>query len=132
MKNISVLFVVIVLVAITTGLWFFNSDTGFNLKESSPFIVILVVLGFAVLIGIKRLSSAKRGEPIEDELSKKILVKASSISYYISIYLWLFIMYYSDKTTLENHSLIGAGILGMALIFAIAWVFIQFRGLRNE
>jgi len=132
MKNISVLFVLIILIAITTGLWFFNSDTGLNLKELSPFVVILVVLGFAVFIGIKRLSSAKHGEPIEDELSKKILVKSSSISYYISIYLWLFIMYYSDKTTLENHSLIGVGILGMALIFAITWVIVHFRGLRNE
>ena len=132
MKNISVLFVVVILVVITTGLWFFNSDTGFNLKELSPFVIILVVLGFAVFIGIKRFSSAKRGEPIEDELSKKILVKASSISFYVSIYLWLVIMYYSDKTPLENHTLIGLGILGMALIFAITWVVIHFRGLSNE
>ena len=132
MKNISVLFVVIILVVITTGVWFFNSDTGFNLQELSPFVIILVVLGFAVFIGIKRISSAKRGEPIEDELSKKILVKASSISFYFSIYLWLVVMYYSDKTPLENHTLIGLGILGMALIFAITWVVIHFRGLSNE
>ena len=132
MKNISVLFVVIILVVISTGLWFFNSDSGFNLQELSSFVIILVVLGFAVFNGFKRFSSVKRGEPIEDELSKKILVKASSISFYVSIYLWLFIMYYSDKTPLENHTLIGLGILGMALIFAITWVVIHFRGLSNE
>ena len=41
-------------------------------------------------------------------------------------------MYYSDKTTLENHTLIGTGILGMAIIFAVTWVVIQFRGVKNE
>lgn len=113
-------------------MWFINSNNSFNLKELSPFLVLIIVIGFALFIGIKRLSSIKRGEPIEDELSKKIMVKTSSVSYYFSIYLWLIIMYYSDKTTLENHTLIGIGILGMAIIFAVAWVVIQFRGVKNE
>ena len=132
MKKTIVLFVLIALVLITSGMWFFNSNNGFNLKELSPFLVLIVVIGFALFIGIKRISSFKRGEPIEDELSKKILVKAASVSYYISIYLWLIIMYYSDKTTLENHTLIGTGILGMAIIFAVTWLVIQFRGVKNE
>jgi len=90
------------------------------------------VIGFAVFIGVKRLLSFKRGEPVEDELSKKILLKASSISFYVSIYLWLFIMYYSDKTQLESHTIIGMGILGMSIIFAIAWVVTYLRGIKNE
>lgn len=132
MKKTIVLFVLIALVLITSGMWFINSNNGFNLKELSPFLVLIIVIGFALFIGIKRLSSIKRGEPIKDELSKKIMVKTSSVSYYFSIYLWLIIMYYSDKTTLENHTLIGIGILGMAIIFAVAWVVIQFRGVKNE
>ena len=109
-----------------------NPPAGFSLKEIVPYMVIILIIGFALFAGFKRLMSARRGEPSEDELSKKILVKASSVSYYISIYLWLIIMYLSDKTKMENHTLVGAGILGMALTFALCWVIIYFRGLRNE
>jgi len=73
----------------------------------------------------------KRGEPAEDELSKKILQKASSMSFYISLYIWMGVMYYSDETKLETHSLIGTGILGMAIVFCACWVIFKIRGLRD-
>lgn len=92
---------------------------------------VLVVVGFAVFIGINRIKSVIQKEPIEDELSKKIMIKASSISYYISIYLWLIIMYFSDKVALESHSLIGAGILGMAIIFLLSWIGVKMFGVSN-
>ena len=63
---------------------------------------------------ISRLKSERRREPVEDELSIKIMRKASSAAYYISIYMWLVFMYISDKIELESHSLIGVWILGMA------------------
>jgi peptidoglycan/LPS O-acetylase OafA/YrhL len=90
------------------------------------------VILFAAFIGYKRLSSAKRGEPPEDELSKKVMQKTSSLSYYISLYLWLAIMYFSDRIHYETHTVIGAGILGMAVVFAICWLVFNFRGVRNE
>jgi peptidoglycan/LPS O-acetylase OafA/YrhL len=101
-------------------------------SEIFNFGVIVILISFAVFIGIKRFLSAKRGEPTEDELSKKILHRAAGFSYYISIYLWLAIMYFSDRTELENHTLIGVGILGMALIFAICWSVIHLTGLKND
>lgn len=60
------------------------------------------------------------------------MTKASSLSYYFSIYLWLFIMYISDRTSLETHSLIGAGIMGIAVIFFLSWVGIKLYGMKNE
>jgi len=132
MKKAVLIFILAILVLITCIFWFMNPPAGFSLKEIVPYMVIILIIGFALFAGFKRLMSARRGEPSEDELSKKILVKASSVSYYISIYLWLIIMYLSDKTKMENHTLVGAGILGMALTFALCWVIIYFRGLRNE
>jgi len=41
-------------------------------------------------------------------------------------------MYFSDRIELENHSLIGMGILGMAVVFAISWLVIYFGGINNE
>ena len=94
--------------------------------------MIILVVGFAVFIGYKRVTSAKRGEPAEDELSKKVMLRTSSLSFYISLYLWLVIMYFSDKLKLETHTIIGVGILGMAVTFAICWIYFNFRGVRNE
>lgn len=89
-------------------------------------------MAFALFIGFKRLSSARRGEPSEDELSKKVMQKTASFSYYISLYLWLIIMYFSEKLDYETHTLIGAGIIGMAITFAVCWLIFNFGGIKNE
>jgi hypothetical protein len=68
-----------------------------------------------VVVNLRRMSCQKR-----------------SISYYISIYFWLVLMNFSDRIKLESHSLIGAGVLGMAIIFALCWLVIWLTGLRNE
>jgi peptidoglycan/LPS O-acetylase OafA/YrhL len=68
---------------------------------------------------------------VEDELSKKILQKASSTAYYISLYMWLVFIYMSDKTKMETHTFIGAGILGMAVLFCVCWIFYKIRGMKD-
>ena len=93
--------------------------------------VVFILVGFAASLGVSRLRSRRRGEPAEDELSKTIMTKASSLAYYVSIYLWLFIMYISDKTTLEAHSLVGTGIAGMAVVFLLCWLGVKLFGMKN-
>jgi peptidoglycan/LPS O-acetylase OafA/YrhL len=132
MKRAFLVFVLAGLVLIMTGLWFFSSSNKLNLTDFLGLAVIIIVVGFAVFIGYIKFTSAKRGEPAEDELSKKVMQKAASWSYYISLYLWLAIMYFSDRLKYETHTLIGAGILGMAVIFTVCWLVFNFRGIRNE
>ena len=132
MKKGVIVFILAALVLVTTGIWFFSSTEKFKLYEFAGFGVIILVVGFAVFIGFKRLNSAKRGEPAEDELSKKVMQKTAALSYYVSLYLWLAIMYFSDKIKYETHTVIGAGILGMAITFAVCWLIFNFRGIRNE
>jgi peptidoglycan/LPS O-acetylase OafA/YrhL len=132
MKKTRILFIVSALVLITTGLWIFSGSSEINPTELVSLGVIVLVVVFALFVGYKRLTSVKKGEPAEDEMSKKVMQKTSSLSYYISLYLWLAIMYFSDKLNYEIHTIIGAGILGMAVIFAVCWLFFNFRGVRNE
>jgi peptidoglycan/LPS O-acetylase OafA/YrhL len=132
MKRGVIVFIVAALVLITTGIWFFSGTEKFKPIELVTFGIIILVVLFAVFVGYKRLTSAKRGEPPEDELSKKVMQKTSSLSFYISLYLWLAIMYFSDKIDFETHTVIGAGILGMAVVFVICWLVFNFRGIRNE
>jgi peptidoglycan/LPS O-acetylase OafA/YrhL len=132
MKKAIVVFILTALVLATVGLWIFTSSGNFKLVDIVSFGVIILVVAFAVFFGYKKIVSAKRGEPAEDELSKKVMRKTSSLSYYISLYSWLAIMYFSDKLKYETHTLIGAGILCMAVIFAICWLVFNFTGIKNE
>jgi len=83
-------------------------------------------------VGVSRLKSERKGLPAEDELSRKLLTKASSISFYASLYYLLILGYLSDRIKLENHSLIGVGIIGMAILFVISWIFFKIKGLKND
>jgi peptidoglycan/LPS O-acetylase OafA/YrhL len=132
MKKSVIVLIVAALVLITTLFWIFSVSGPIKPMEYVNLGVIIVVVVFALLLGYKRLSSTKKGEPAEDEMSRKVMQKASSISFYISLYLWLVIGYFSDRFNYETHTVIGAGILGMAVTFAICWVVIYFRGIRNE
>jgi peptidoglycan/LPS O-acetylase OafA/YrhL len=131
MKKSYLVLVISVLVLATTFLWFISTGTHLSFADIMQFGIVLAVVGLAVFVGISRLKSEKRGEPAEDEFSKRILQKASSLSYYISLYLWLAIMYFSDKTKLENHTLIGTGILGMAVIFCLCWAYFKIWGTKH-
>lgn len=132
MKKSSTVFLVAVLVLITTGLWIFSSSGSFKATDLVHFGVIVLVAGFALFFGYKRLSSERRGEPVEDELSKKVMQKAAAISYFISLYLWVFLIFLKDRVEMETEELLGTGILGMAVIFAIAWAIVNYQGIKNE
>lgn len=131
MNRTIVIFVVAAMVLISMILWILNTQFSINMQGLLMAAVVLIAVGFAIFFGMTRVKSHLGKEPVEDELSRMVLTKASSISYYVSIYLWLFIMYMSDKTTMPTHSLIGAGILGMAILFALSWVAIKMMGIKN-
>jgi peptidoglycan/LPS O-acetylase OafA/YrhL len=132
MKKVVLMFVVVAIVIVTTVLWFMNIDTAYKPADLIELGVMILVVGFALYAAYRRLTSAKRGEPAEDELSKKIIQKTAAFSYYISIYLWLALGFFSDRLKLETHTIIGIGIMGMAVSFAICWVIINFTGVKNE
>ena len=131
MKRAIIVFIVSALVLATTALWFFTSGEKFNPMDLLHFSVIILGVGFALFVGFKRLGSAKRGEPVEDELSKKVLQKTAAISYYISLYIWVFLIYLKDRITFDTEELLGTGVLAMAVTIGISWVVINFKGIRN-
>lgn len=131
MKKSVITIVISILVLVATILWILNSGP-VNWKENLQYIVIMVMVAFGLLVAYRRITSTKRGEPADDELSKKVLQKAAAMSYYISIYLWLLIMYLTDRLKTAADEMFGWGILGMAVTFAACWAFYTLRGIRNE
>jgi len=134
MKKAILVFVVTGLVIASAAFWFLSSPESVRNDpfELLHFGVILVVVLFALFFGYKRLTSARRGEPVEDELTKKVMQRTAAYSYYISLYFWVFLLFIKDRITLDQEQLLGTGILGMAIIFAIVWLILNFRGVRNE
>jgi hypothetical protein len=132
MKKSIVGFVISVLVLASLALWALKGHIAGNTQEIVMAGIVLVLVGFAVYLAVSRLKSHMRHEPGEDELTKKVMTRASSLAYYVSIYLWLFVMYISDKTSLAAHSLVGAGILGMAVVFLLCWIGVKAFGMKNE
>ena len=122
-RKATLIAVLAVSVLVTMIFWFVRSGATLDFGGSSVIIIQFVVLAFAIIVVFRRLKSAKQNLPAEDELSKSILLKAAATSYYVSLYLWLAFMFFEDRINLERSTLIGAGILGMALIYALSWVY---------
>lgn len=131
MKRSIIVFIIAGLVLLTSGLWFFTSYSDLNKTDVLHYAIIILLVVFALFVGIQRLRNAKRGEPVEDELSKKILLKTAALSYYISLYIWVFLIFIKDRIEFDTEQLLGTGILAMAVTFAISWLFMNFRGLKN-
>ena len=132
MKRSLLVFLVAGLILLTTLLWMVNSAGVADRTDTIQFGVIGLLISFAAFVGLKRLKSERRGEPAEDELSKRILQKTAAWSYYISLYLWVAMIYIRDRVSMDTEQLIGTGILGMAVTFAVCWLVFNFRGLRHE
>lgn len=130
MKNILALVIVLALLVLTTFLWLGKGSL--EVEELTSLGVILAIVGFAVFLLIRRIKSWKAGEPQEDELSKKVMLRTSSLSYYISLYFWVFLLWLKDRVAFDQEQLIGTGILGMAVIFALSWIFFHLRGVPND
>ncbi len=121
-----------VLVLGTTAFWFFRIEKPVPVSEVLSFVVIIVLVGFGLYFAYRRFASACRGEPQEDELSKRMMQKTAAWSYYISLYMWVFMIWLKDRVTLDTEQVLGAGILSMAVIFLGCWIVIKLRGIRNE
>jgi peptidoglycan/LPS O-acetylase OafA/YrhL len=132
MKKELIMILLAVMVIVTVILWFTSSTKPVKFGEIAMIGTIALVVGFALFVAFTRMKAVKAGLRPEDELSKKIMQKTASMSFYVSLYWWLFLMYFSDKIKLESHTLIGLGILGMAILFGGFWFYFNYRGRFND
>ena len=132
MKRGFLALLVSVLVVAATVVWFFMVEKPIPATEIINFGVIFVLVGFGIYFAYRRFSSANRGEPQEDELSKRMMQKSAAWSYYISLFMWLFMGWINDRLSMDMGEVIGTGILAMAVIFLGCWIAVKLRGIRNE
>jgi len=129
-KSIIAIFTLATL--ILTGLFIYQSKMELNTTDVIQVIIIGILALLGLFVGLQRILSVKKGEPVEDEYTKKILQKSASKSYYFSLYWWLVILYINNNKSIDSESLIGYGIVGMAVILGLTWLFYYIMGIRNE
>jgi peptidoglycan/LPS O-acetylase OafA/YrhL len=119
------IFMVVLAVAVIASFayWLIFHSDKFDTQEMLMIGALVLVVGFALFLAFRRLRDAKENLPAEDEMSKNIMRRGTATAYHLSLFMWLVVMYLSDKTKLECHSLIGAGIMGMAIAFTLGWVY---------
>lgn len=112
--------------------WVIENPARGNLPESVLNGIILLLVLFIAFYGLARLRSHRRREPAEDEFSKAVMNRAAALSFYGSLYLWVVVMYLAYRSRLPVHSLVRYGIVGMAALFLVCWVWVRFWGLRGD
>ncbi len=132
MKRAIIIFILAAVILASVAIWLWISSGSLKPFDILSGGIIFLLIAFSFFIGFRRLTSARRGEPTEDELSKKVLLKTAAWSYYISLYLWVAMLFIKDRVSLDTEEIIGAGILGMAVSWVICWFVFNFKGVRNE
>ena len=99
-------------------------------------IIPLLIVIFMAFFIIRSFKDRKQGQPLEDELSRKVITMAAAKSFYISLY-WLLAISWLDSLfaeklfdteKLDASQTIGGGIGGMAIIFFICWFYYNKKG----
>jgi peptidoglycan/LPS O-acetylase OafA/YrhL len=106
--------------------WLSMPSVEINRNEILMLVSLILVVGFALFLAYGRYRNARQNLPVEDEMSRNILRRGAATSYYLSLYLWLAIMMFEPSLKLDRSSLIGAGILGMAVLYALSWIYHRF------
>ena len=111
MRKAIFIFVIAGIVLAGVTAWFFLGEFEIFWQEAGMIFGLVMVISFAVALGIRRIRSIRKNQPPEDELSKVVLKRASSTAYYVSLYSWLALMILSDTLEMDVSTLIGMGIM---------------------
>ena len=106
-------------------------DEGENMQLVLPIGIVVIIVLFMVPFVKRRWFDVRKGFPSEDERSKKVMTNASSRAYYVSLY-WLLAISFSvevlEIVELDVGQAIGTGIVGMAVLFGIFFLYYNGKG----
>lgn len=128
--QMKTLFFSLILVGASVFFYLAFRKGGLNPQNYVWVALVFAILVFSFIIFIKRFKEIKKGLPLEDERSKKVLNLASSRAFYFTLY-WLlaistFEKFFAELAGLEHltaSQTTGGGILGMALAFLGFWIY---------
>ncbi len=118
--------IISILVIVTGALFAYGSFRNNNVPGGIlGIIVALIILIFALIVYKRGKKDLRRGLPLKDERSKKVMQKAMSMAFLVSLYMLLLLGFLSDKIIkfrdVSQATGISVGI--MAVLFAIFWAY---------
>ncbi|MBW2990081.1 DUF2178 domain-containing protein [Candidatus Woesearchaeota archaeon] len=119
--------IMISIVVIATGALF--STNAFMKGEVAGgilgMVIALIILAFAIIVYSRGSRDMKKGFPLQDERSRRVLEKASSKAFYVSLYLLLAVGFLSDDIIrfrdVSQATSLAIGV--MAILFAVFWAY---------
>ncbi|MFC1647916.1 hypothetical protein ACFL1B_00495 [Nanoarchaeota archaeon] len=100
--------------------------------ESAVSLIIGIIVLVALIVFLKRqYTDIKKGFPFHDERSNKVMILAGNKAFLISIWWILIIGWASSNGWMQFRDVsqaTGAGILGMAVIFGLCWLYYNRKG----
>ena len=88
-------------------------------------LIAIIILVFAISVFRRGYGDVKKGFPLRDERSRKVIEKASSMAFYVSIYMLLAIGFLSEDVIkfrdVSQATSLAVG--GMAIFFAVFWAY---------
>lgn len=138
MKGIFLPLLAITAVLAVTGIQIFQVDpvdpAGSKTAEAIYVIMLAVLIGLGILIAAKRSKEIKKGLPVEDELSRHILNRAGSVTFFVSLLIWLILLYVEvhGLVNMEAMFLFAYGLIASCFVFLISWTTFNFGGAGHE
>ena len=88
-------------------------------------VIALVILAFALFVYVRGNSDLKNGFPLQDERSRRVMEKAASKAFYVSLYLLLAVGLLSEEAIpfRDVSQATGVTVGLMALVLAILWAY---------
>jgi peptidoglycan/LPS O-acetylase OafA/YrhL len=133
MKKVFLPIFILTWTLVLTGLWIIQPSN--STSSVLEYIFVGVIFLFFLLggyLGYGRIKRKKQGLPEEDELSIKIAQKSAAISFYLSLVLWLALIFIQSHFTIDIKWLLSSGMIGMAIIFVISWLIINNQGIDEK
>jgi len=126
--------IVLILASVFTGfvMIFIKNPPSFTMK--GPIIVVLVIiigLVFAIMTW-KQFKDTKKGKIIEDEMTRKIELRAGYYAFRFSIFFWIFLMLINLITKDYTDELLILGVLIPGLLHIFWKLYLTKTGNLNE
>ncbi len=88
-------------------------------------LIALTIVIFAISVFIRGNRDMKKGFPLQDERSRRVMEKASSRAFYVSLYLLLAVGFLSDGLLKfrDVSQATGLAVGMMAILFAVFWAY---------
>lgn len=113
------------------ALYFHLSRAPLELYQIVVTALVLVFVPLSALTGLRTLRKQKAGEPVEDELSRRMKDKAASRSFVMSLYMWGAILLITASASREVSLSLLAGIGGMLGVFLVNWAILNKDGVEE-